>query len=300
MKEIHVGKNDAGQRLDKFLLKSFPNLSKSMLYKGVRNKKIKVNRKRAAFDQQLCEGDIILLFLPPDVLETKERIIRGNADVDVVYENEDLLIVNKPSGLLSQKDSPEDQDTLNDRIQAYLVSTGAWDPQSELSFTPAICHRLDRNTSGLVIAAKSAAGARAVSKAIADHTLDKQYVAVTEGIPESGACHLFLKKQDTLALISDQEREGYKPADMEIQVLRKGNRQALIQVDLESGRFHQIRASMGHLHTPLVGDAKYGYQGRQKRYFLQARKLGLSGIDLPGLPEFVELQQPELDAVQLN
>ena len=157
MKEIKINSNDANQRLDKFLMKTFPKLGKSMMYKAIRNKKIKVNRKRCTFDQKIQENDSILLFLPPDVLEEKQVDTQYiSSQLDVVYEDENILIVNKPYGLLSQSDQSQNQDCLVNRVQAYLMEKNEYDPNKEHSFAPSICHRLDRNTTGLVIAAKNA------------------------------------------------------------------------------------------------------------------------------------------------
>ena len=146
MKEIKINQNDANQRLDKFLMKTFPKLGKSMMYKAIRNKKIKVNRKRCTFDQKIQENDSILLFLPPDVLEEKK--VETNyisSKLDVIYEDENILIVNKPYGLLSQSDQRQNQDCLVNRVQAYLMEKNEYDPNKEHSFAPSICHRLDRN-----------------------------------------------------------------------------------------------------------------------------------------------------------
>ena len=151
MKEIKINSNDANQRLDKFLMKTFPKLGKSMMYKAIRNKKIKVNRKRCTFDQKIQENDSILLFLPPDVLEEKQVDTQYiSSQLDVIYEDENILIVNKPCGLLSQSDQSKTQDCLVNRVQAYLMEKNEYDPNKEHSFAPSICHRLDRNTTGLV------------------------------------------------------------------------------------------------------------------------------------------------------
>lgn len=277
MKEVIIQANDAGQRLDKFLFKSFPHLTKGAMYKAVRNKKIKVNRKRAQFDQKLMEGDHILLFLAPDLLEKEEKKLQPFREVDVVYEDEDLIVLNKPAGLLSMKDSAGDQDTLNDRLLSYMAHTGAYDPKAEQSFTPSIAHRLDRNTSGLVLAGKNAKSARALAKDIREHAIEKSYLAITDKRPRQGRIVLYMKKDDTKALVSDTPKEGYSEAIMRVNTIADKNGRYLSQVDLETGRFHQIRACLSHMGTPLCGDVKYGGtpQKNRKGYALQAYTIGL-------------------------
>lgn len=155
MQEVIISKNDANQRLDKFLLKAYPNLKTSAMYKAIRNKKIKVNRKRAQYDQKLVEGDVLLLFLPPDLLEKETKKIQPAKKLDVIYEDDQIVVMNKPAGLLSMKDQATEQDTLNDRLLSWLVANKRYDPNVEQSFTPSIAHRLDRNTSGLVLAGEN-------------------------------------------------------------------------------------------------------------------------------------------------
>ena len=285
MKEIKINTNDANQRLDKFLLKAFPNLSKSLMYKAIRNKKIKVNRKRCEFNQQLKENDTILLFLPPDVLVQKmeKEVHFENSELDIVYEDDNLLIVNKPYGLLSQSDSQGDQDCLVRRIQAYLYKNKEYDPEKENSFAPTICHRLDRNTTGLVIAAKNANALRAVNQAIANREITKIYKAKVFGVfhKEDFPMRYFLKKEGTKALVSDKKREGYVEAKMDCRVERQYDNYADCIITLHTGRFHQIRALMGYIHHPLIGDVKYGYRGRKVKIELQAYQLIFHKIDLP-------------------
>ncbi len=281
MKEIVINANDANQRLDKFLIKSFPLLTKSMMYKAIRNKKIKVNRKRCEFNQLLQQGDTILLFLPPDVLEQKEREIQSFKPLDIVYEDDNLLIVNKPYGLLSQSDQAGNQDCLVSRIQSYLFETKQYDPQKETSFSPAICNRLDRNTTGLVMAAKNAKTLRIVNEAIQNRKIHKYYKAVVDGnLKKDEMVSLYIKKDGTKALASSYEKDGYKLAQMKFHILENRNNETLIDIELMTGRFHQIRCSMSYLHHPLIGDVKYGYKGKKKKMELQAYRLVLDDIDL--------------------
>lgn len=283
MKQIDIQSNDSNQRLDKFLLKTFPKLTKSMMYKAIRNKKIKVNRKRCTFDQMLNENDSILLFLPPDVLEVKERDIEFiSYELDVVYEDNNLLIVNKPIGLLSQSDSNKMQDTLVSRVQGYLYKKGEYDPKNAQSFAPTICHRLDRNTSGLVIAAKNADALRKVNDAISKRKIHKYYMAYVSGIINKDRFSLtkYIKKENTIAIVSDTEKPGYLKASMDIEVVSRDNKNTWVKVDLHTGRFHQIRVLMSHIGYPLVADKKYGYKGKSKDLRLTAYKLKIDDIGL--------------------
>lgn len=284
MQEIKVGVNDAGQRLDRFLQKHYMTLTKSMMYKAIRNKKIKVNRKRCTYDQKLQEGDSILLFLPYEFLETRQKACPVNTgSIDVVYEDDDIVLVNKPAGLLSQSDEKGLQDTLVNRIQYYLYQKKEYDPQRENSFAPAICHRLDKNTSGLILAAKNARALRLMNDAIACHKVRKVYCAKIEGTPlwDTKEVLCYIKKQETKALVAAEAKPGYKEAHMHVKVLKRQKEYSIVQIFLETGRFHQIRASMAYLGYPLCGDIKYGYKGGQKSYSLCAYHLEIGDVDLP-------------------
>ena len=281
MKEIVITKNDANQRVDKFLLKTFPNLSKSMMYKAIRNKKIKVNRKRCTFDQKLVEEDHVLLFLPPDVLEVKKREIVKSLPLDIIYEDSNILIVDKPAGLRSQKDSKGSQDCLVSRVQSYLYEKHEWNPEKEHAFAPTICHRLDRNTSGLVIAAKNAEALRKVNESIQKHKVHKFYHAWVEGsLSESFyPMEYYLKKEGTRALVSKVKKPGYVQAKMNVRVLQRQKNQTYIEIELLTGRFHQIRAIMAFVGHPLCKDHKYGSK-EKGQYELDAYRLILD-VDLP-------------------
>lgn len=285
MVEVLVKENDAGQRLDRFLQKTFVSLPASMMYKGIRNKKIKVNRKRCEPKQILCSGDVILLFLPPEVLtERAKKQIRETKPIEVVYENHDLLIVNKPYGLLSQSDQPTWQDTLVERVRYYLWKKKEYDPENENSFSPALCNRLDRNTSGLVIAAKNAKALRILNAAMAKHKIHKSYKTLVQGtFQESFQSYTFyIKKEQTKAIVLDHPCAGYKKAQMDVSRTASEGNNTWVEVQLHTGRFHQIRAGMAHYGYPLVGDRKYGYAGKQSQYSLCAYKLEFEdlGLDL--------------------
>lgn len=286
MEQIEIRANDAGQRLDKFLLKTFPKLTKSMMYKGIRNKKIKVNRKRCLYNQILQPGDIILLFLPPDCLERKQREIpNGNGRLHILYEDSNLLIIHKPAGMLSQSDEKHG-DCVVSRMRKYLYDKNEYDVH-EHSFAPAICQRLDRNTEGLLIGCKNAETLRMINRAIAERRIHKYYQAKVCGhITKEGFYQAYIKKEGTKALVSPVEKPGFKEAAMHVCCLKKENDFSICEIELLTGRFHQIRALMSYFGHPLEGDHKYGYQGNKRNYSLVAYKLDLSDIDLD-LPERV-------------
>lgn len=291
MQEVTVNKNDSGQRLDKFLMKTYPFMPKSMLYKGIRNKKIKVNRKRAELSQILKEGDTILLFLPEDALK-KDRApyISHHLRIDPVYEDDEIVVFNKPRGLLSQNDKAGFQDSAVTRLKDYLYDKKEWDPQKENSFTPAIVNRLDRNTSGLVIGAKTAESLRILNEAIRNREIDKYYLALAEGKMEKDFYQerLYLKKEDLKAVISPIKKEGYVNADLDIKVLSTDNNTSKLEVHLLSGRFHQIRATLAYLHHPLLGDNKYGSSSK-KEYQLCAYKLVFKDLPLKAANKTISL-----------
>lgn len=272
MIEFQIKENDADQRLDKFILKTMNSLPKSLMYKYIRNKKIKVNRKRCEISQRLQIGDIVQCYIPEEFYPAKEELsfLKVKSNLDIIYEDDNILIVNKPKGLLAHKDTLDVQDNLLDRILHYLYDTKAYDPNKEHSFTPALCHRIDRNTQGLVIAAKNAAALRCMNEKIKLREVEKRYLCVVEGKLSKKKDHLALyhhKHKDNIAQISVTEKPSYQRMETSYQVLQEGKRYSLVEVLLHSGKSHQIRAMMGWLHHPLYGDVKYGAnKTKEKNY----------------------------------
>lgn len=276
MKEFQINANDAGQRVDKFVLKATLGLPKSLLYKAIRTKKIKVNRKRCTEGQILLEGDTVQLFLAPDFFGEKEERFRTlTPNLSVVYEDENILICDKPEGLSCHSDETQKTGTLIDHIKAYLYKKGEFCPEAEHSFSPALCNRIDRNTSGLVIAAKTAPALREMNEMIRLHLLKKEYLAYCHGKIESGrTVTLYLKKDaaQNRVFVSEEKKSGYLTAVTEFAPLcydEKKDR-TLLRVLLHTGRTHQIRATMAHLGHPLVGDSKYGTDSRDPDFAHQA------------------------------
>lgn len=263
MREIIIGKNDADQRVDKFIMKTMKDMPKSLMYKYIRNKKIKVNKKRCEISQRLKEGDIMQCYIAEEFFdkEIQRQFLQVPAHLDVVYEDDQLLIVDKPVGLLAHSDTREVEDNLADRLLHYLYQKNEYDPDQEQSFAPALCHRIDRNTQGIVICAKSSEALRYMNEKIRNRELDKRYLCIVEGSLK--------KKQDTLVLyhkkldnnkadILAYEKEGYQQIKTGYRVLDEKKDKSLVEVDLMTGKSHQIRAVMAYLHHPLLGDVKYG------------------------------------------
>lgn len=264
MKEYIIKENDADQRVDKFISKVMPTMPKSFMYKAIRNKKIKVNRKRCEISQRLQVNDVVLCFVPPQYYEEDSDydFLHVPSKLDIIYEDDDCLILNKESGLLAHKDIKGIQDNVQDRLLHYLYDNKQYDPSVEQSFTPAIAHRLDRNTSGLMIASKKAAFSRMISEKIKNHEVKKYYLCIVSG-------KVKVKKQDLIlyhvkdkelnkAMIYDYEVEGSQKIMMKYQVIQQKEKYALVEVELISGKSHQIRSVMAYLGYPLYGDVKYG------------------------------------------
>ncbi len=264
MKEFIIGTNDSQQRLDKFVLKATMGLPKSLLYKAIRTKKIKVNRKRCEAGQMLQEGDTVQMFLSPDFFgERQARFLSLTPDLSPVYEDENLLICDKPVGLSCHADETQDTGTLIDHIKAYLFQKGEYCPSQENSFVPALCNRIDRNTSGLVIAAKNAVALREVNEMIRRRCVEKGYLALCHGkAPTRDSIRLYLKKdsEKNKVFVSRVPREGYLTAITDCTLLsyNKEKDRSLVEIRLHTGRTHQIRATLAYLGHPLVGDTKYG------------------------------------------
>ncbi len=279
MTEFTIGKNDAGKRLDAFLLKVFPTMPSSLLYKYIRTKKIKVNRKRTELNYRLTEGDTLQCFIseeftnPPKKDELWKNL-KGN--IEIVYEDENIILADKKPGLLAHSGEDENLPTLIDEIKAYLYKKGEYNPENELSFAPALCNRIDRNTGGIVIAAKNAEALRIMNDKIKNRSLEKRYLCAVHGKPskEHATLTAYLFKDSTKgqAFVYDTPGRGRMKIVTEYTVKKYKDGLSLLEVNLITGKTHQIRAHMAHIGFPLLGEGKYGTNkdDRKKGYKHQA------------------------------
>lgn len=284
MRILTVGQNDAGQRLDKFLSKTLYGMPPSLMYRLIRQKKIKVNRHRAEGGQMLALGDTVQLFVAEDFFVGGERKDEGSAlarvrpNLDVVYEDERILLLNKRPGVLVHEDAVGQNDTLLFHAKAYLYQKGEYDPLAEQSFSPALCNRIDRNTGGVVILAKNAEALREMNEKIRNGEVKKFYFAAVHGIlrEKSGTLLAWLKKNaasNTVKIYSSaaKPRDAKRIATRYRVVAERGG-DSLLEVELLTGRTHQIRAQFAEIGHPLLGDGKYGVnrEDRRRGYKFQA------------------------------
>ena len=285
MREFCIGPNDAGQRADKFIFKVTEKLPPALLYKAFRKKRIKLGGKRCLPETVLALGDRLELYLNDEFFPADRKMTARAGALNILYEDGNLLLLDKEAGLVAHGEG----DSLLGRVQAYLVGTGDYDPEREQSFAPALCNRIDQYTSGIVIAAKNAAALRAMAEQIRLRKVEKRYLCVVLGemAPAAGEHHAYLKKreQGNRVDVRDREAPGFKPIATRWHTLASREGLSLLEVELLTGRTHQIRAHLAHLGHPLLGDGKYGDPAENRRRGYQNQLLCAYSVRFAFSPE---------------
>ena len=274
MKELIINQNDAGQRLDRFVGKAVPLLPESLLQKYIRLKRIKLNGKGAKRDTRLKSGDTLQLYINDEFFEKPREensyLKVSTPRLNIVYEDENILLADKKPGVLCHSAGKWDYNTLIANIQAYAYQKGEWRPREENSFSPALCNRIDRNTGGIVIAAKNAEALRILNDKIRDREIDKKYLCIVHGRPKPPEGRLegyiFKDAKKNQVYVKDRPEPGAKTAVTDYKLIKSAGGLSLVECTLHTGRTHQIRAQMSHAGWPLLGDGKYGSERKNKSF----------------------------------
>ena len=291
MKSFTAGTNEEGVRLSRFVESVTKDMPRSMMYKAFRNKRIKVNGKRAEPDTRLHQNDLIELyindeFFPAGAAAPAKKPPRRQPPVTVIYEDGNIAVLYKPAHLLCHSDRTGDAN-LVDAFAAYLQAKGEYDPHAEQRFAPAICNRLDRGTEGLVIAAKSYAALRDMNAIIRDNQMKKEYLTITVGTPPAGRHIAWLQhsEKSNKVRIHAREAEGYKQILTEVTPIRQNGPFTLCRIGLITGRTHQIRAHLAYLGHPVLGDIKYGNRKMNERTGLKTQALCAQRLTFDRIPQ---------------
>ena len=310
MKAFTIGTNDAGQRLDRFIAKTVPLLPASLSQKYIRLKRIKVNGARAQRDTRLQPGDLVEMYVNDEFFDTPKAenayLTVSAPRLHIVYEDENILLCDKRPGLaVHPHDGAEYGRTLIDHIQAYLYAKGEWKPRQEHSFAPALCNRIDRNTGGIVIAAKNAESLRIMNEKIKNRELDKRYLAIIHGrmTPRDGTLkgYLFKDAVKNRVYVTREPQKGAKSCETRYRTIQVREDLSLVECELVTGRTHQIRAQFAHAGHPLLGDGKYGKaETRYDRKYqaLYAYRLSFDFATDGGLLQYLNGKQFQVEQVE--
>ena len=305
MQEIHISSNEAGQRLDKLLAKYLNEAPKSFIYKMLRKKNIVLNGKKATGNEKLVSGDSVKLFLADETIEkfSKVTIQKTNTKLDVIYEDDDIVLVNKPVGMLSQK--AENQDvSLVEHLITYLLDSHKITKEDLRSFRPSICNRLDRNTSGIVVCGKSLLGLQTMARLFKDRTLKKYYLCLVEGKitkPQYIKGYLWKDEAKNKVTITEEETDESQPIETEYRPVLSLKNATLLEVHLITGRTHQIRSHLASTGHPVIGDYKYGDRKindiYKEKYGLKSQFLHAYRLEMPKMEEaLLNLSEKEFQA----
>ena len=276
MREFVINENDASQRVDKYIQKTCHQMPKSLMFRLIRQKKIKVNRKRCEPNQMLKVNDTVQMFISEEFFVEKTVNIQHTKKINnIVFEDENFLILDKEVGIIVHSNEKEENDTLIQRVIKYLIDTNQYDPSKENSFTPAFANRLDQNTGGLIIACKNAKSLRAMNEMIRNQEIEKHYLCIVEGTVKNGLLkHFYIKdKNQNKAMIFNKQKEGSVPVSLEVNTVHSGKKYSLLDIHLITGKSHQIRAQLSFIGHPLIGDVKYNGAKIMKHQALYAYRL---------------------------
>ncbi|MDF2502645.1 MULTISPECIES: RluA family pseudouridine synthase [Clostridium] len=257
--KIVIGPNEAGQRVDKFVRKWLKDVPLSAIFKAFRKGDIKVNGKKTKEKYSLLEGDIVETYYISSKPE-KKKFVRVDNNFKVTYEDENMLLVEKWPGVLVHSNSENGEPTLTDYALSYLYDKGDYEPEKEVTFTPAPCNRLDRNTSGIVVFGKNFEALKSLNEMIRERTVKKYYTALVKGKLRDSVYEGYIYKNEdaNISKVFDSEMPNTKKIAMEVKTIQTCGTFSLIEIDLITGRSHQLRAHLSHLNHPIVGDSKYG------------------------------------------
>lgn len=276
MREITIDKNESNQRMDRFLKKYLANATQGFIYKMLRKKNIKLNGNKAEPESNIVEGDVIQFFLSDETMEKFMAVkgeIKSNLIPNILYEDDNIILINKPLGILSHgAGGDEFEENIVDSMVSYLIEKGEYVPRLEKTFTPSICNRLDRNTSGIVIGAKNYQALKIMNEAIKETSVRKFYMTIVKGVlTKDFKAEAYISKDEDRNKIevSNIEREGFKRIETHVKVLKKSKEFSLLEIELITGRTHQIRGHLASLGYPVIGDRKYGSPAINKQFNLE-------------------------------
>ena len=281
MRELVVKKNDANQRLDKFLLKKFKTMPKKMAYMYIRKKCVKVNGKKATPEVMLKENDLLTFYIKDEffdnIQEENYEFLKAPKNLKIIYEDENIILLDKKPGVIVHQDKSYLFDCLLLRLQHYLYDNGEYNPKEENCFAPALVNRIDRNTGGIVIGAKNAESLRILNQKMKDRELHKFYLCLLINKPKKDNAilsdYLIKNEKTNKVTVLRNEKQGAKKILTKYSVLETNNNLTLCEVELLTGRTHQIRAHMSSIGCPILGDNKYGNKKLNQKYSLSKQCL---------------------------